>query len=369
MTLRIATDMDALPAGEDPLWLLTPLLDPSLAEEPSDRPYRRIYRHFYRTAGDLFALTPLEQADVAVIPADWSAYHGSLSWMARPDRAAIGRARSFAAEARRLGKPVIAFFTGERSHERVPLPGAWVFRKSMFRSRAAERDVMVPEVFYLDLLEEAGADRPSIRPWRPLPSVGFCGLARGQQPGEYVRAAGFHLVHLLREGFLAPSPYSGMSLRLRAMQALERSDRVRTEFIVRTQSVFYGAHNKARRETVKREFLENMQGADYQLAVRGSANYSYRPWEAMSMGRPPLFVDTDCAWPFEGEVDWSRLMVRVDEGDLDRLPEALSDFHAALDDARFGDLQRACRAVWERYLTPQGLAAWLGDFLRRRVTV
>jgi hypothetical protein len=369
VTLRIATDIDALPDGESPLWLLTPLLDPRLAEEPSDRPYRRIYRHFYRAAADLFTLAPLEQADVAVIPADWSAYHGSLSWVARPDRAAIGRARRFAAKARQMGKPVIAFFTGERSHERIPVPGAWVFRKSMFRSRARERDIMVPEVFYLDLLEQLGAAAPTIRPWQPVPSVGFCGLARAKQAGEHIREAAFQVAHLLREGFFAASPYSGMVLRLRAMEALERSDRVQSAFIVRDQSVFYGAHNKARRDEVKREFLENMQGADYQLAVRGSANYSYRPWEAMSVARPPLFVDTDCVWPFEGEVDWSRLVVRVDERDLDRLPEALCDFHAALDDARFGDLQRQCRATWERYLTPQGLAAWLSAFIRRRVTV
>lgn len=365
--LRIATDMSAQPHGAESQWLLAPLLDPSLATEPSDRLYRRIYRHYYRASADLFSLTPLEDADVALVPADWSTYQGSYSWAARPDRAAIGRAREFAARARRLGKPVVAFFTGERSHERVPLPGAWVFRKSMYRSKQGGRDVMVPEVFYPDLLEELGMEEIEERPWVAKPSVGFCGMARRRQTSEYLRQLGFHLVHLVRESSPGVSPFRGVELRLRAVQFLQASNLVRTNFIVRDSSVFFGQQNKRHRDRVRREFLDNILGADYQLALRGSANYSYRPWEAMCVGRRPLFVDTDCAWPFDDEVDWSKLLVRVDESDLARLPEALLDAHAALDDESFREIQHACRATWERYLTPLGLARWLRDFLAQRV--
>ena len=87
------------------------------------------------------------------------------------------------------------------------------------------------------------------------------------------------------------------------------------------------------------------------------------------MGRPPLFVDSDCAWPFEEKIDWSRLMVRVDESDIDRLPEALADFHSRFDDQSFREIQQDCRATWERYLTPNGFATWLREFFADNVRV
>ena len=62
---------------------------------------------------------------------------------------------------------------------------------------------------------------------------------------------------------------------------------------------------------VRREFPEIIRGADYQLAPRGSANYAYRPREAMCVGRRPLFVATDCAWPFNDEVDWWKLLAQA----------------------------------------------------------
>ena len=156
---------------------------------------------------------------------------------------------------------------------------------------------------------------------------------------------------------------------MQAIKALAQSRHVKTEFIVRGGSVYWNVANKSDRDKVEREFLDNMNAADYQLSVRGSANYSRRPWEAMAMGRPPLFVDSDCAWPFEGDVDWSKLMVQVDESDIDRTAEALVDFHSSLEDRSFRQLQQACRTTWERYLTPQGFAVWLHRFLADKVSV
>jgi hypothetical protein len=228
---------------------------------------------------------------------------------------------------------------------------------------------MMPVVLYADPLEKSGLERPKERSWQPTPSVGFCGEARACHAGDYLRGVAFHLVHIFREGYPGVPIRRGLELRMQAVKVLERSRQVKTEFIVRDGSVYWNAANKSDRARVEREFLDNMNAADYQLSVRGSANYSRRPWEAMAMGRPPLFVDSDCAWPFEGDVDWSQLMVRVDEGDIDRLPEALVDFHSRLDDRSFRELQRACRTTWERYLTPQGFAVWLHSFLADKVCV
>jgi hypothetical protein len=155
---------------------------------------------------------------------------------------------------------------------------------------------------------------------------------------------------------------------MQALNVLERSRLVTTEFTLRDHG-WWNIANKSDRDKFQSEFFSSMQASDYQLSVRGSGNYSVRPWEAMAMGRPPLFVDSDCSWPFEGDVDWSRLMVRVQEDDIDRLPEAVADFHARLDDETFRQLQQACRATWERYLTPQGFATWLQGYMAEKVSV
>jgi hypothetical protein len=366
--IKIATDLEAMPEGGEIQWLLEPLFDPSLAEDCSDRPYRRIRKHYYEIAADLFSLVPLEQADIAMIPSDWSCYQGSFHWVARADRAAIRRARRFAANARSLGKPVVVFFAGDRSHERVPIPGAWVIRQSMYRSRAGARDIIMPSVIYDNPLEKSGLDRPTERSWKAVPSVGFCGAARACRTEDYLRSIPFHLVHIFREGYPGVPTRRGLELRMQALNVLERSRLVTTEFTLRDHG-WWNIANKSDRDKFQSEFFSSMQASDYQLSVRGSGNYSVRPWEAMAMGRPPLFVDSDCSWPFEGDVDWSRLMVRVQEDDIDRLPEAVADFHARLDDETFRQLQQACRATWERYLTPQGFATWLQGYMAEKVSV
>ena len=360
--LKIYTDQSLIPNGAHMQWLLHPLLDPQLAVEDSSRRYRRIYRNYYKVAADLFDLVSLEEADVAMLPADWSAYQGSYSWSSRSNREDIASARRFSEKARRLGKPVIVFFSGERSHENVPLPGAYVFRKSIYRSKIGKRDFVIPHVSYLDLIEQLGLSQPTRRVWNMKPTAGFCGLARSKRFTDYPRQFAANFFHFLREGSCAIDQFKGLSLRQRILQILGGSGQIKTDFIMRDKSFFPRQNNKEWQESARTEFLKNMCDSDYQVCVRGSANYSRRPWEAMCAGRIPLFVDTDCVLPFSGEVDWSKLMVVIDENDVNRLPEAVMDFHSCINDESYQGIQSDCRSAWERYLTPEGLAGWLRVF-------
>lgn len=366
--LRIATDSEALPKGWGRHWLLAPLFDPNLGTHDSDRPYRKILRRYHQNAHELFELSSLEEADLAIVPADWSTYQGGFSWAARPQRSAIQKARKFSAAAMRLGKPVLVFFSGERSHERVPLPAAWVFRMSMYRSRAGERDVAIPAVFYQDILAISELETPLLREWHAMPSVGFCGFSRRIRPAERFRDLGFRAVHLVRERRPGISQFRGLMLRDRALEVLAASDKVGSRLLARPESVFFGTRNDPSfRDSIRREYAQYMITTDYQLSVRGSANYSRRPWEAMSAGRVPLFLDTDCVLPFADELDWSKLMVIVPESDLDRLPEATREFHESLDQNSYRALQLRCREVWEEYLSPLGFARWLSRFCSQHV--
>ena len=146
----------------------------------------------------------------------------------------------------------------------------------------------------------------------------------------------------------------------RALRALRESRVVEANLIERAQlwggaSVVDSDEAAALRRTVRQEFLENLQGSDYCLALRGKGNYSFRFYELFSLGRIPLFIDTDCVLPFEDEIDWKRHCVWVDERDIDRCDEAVAQFHADLHADDFRQLQLDNRQLWLDYLSPPAI--------------
>jgi hypothetical protein len=67
---KIAAAGSIMPPGKEPRWLIASLLYPVVATEPSEQPYRHIYRPYLLGAPNLFALTDLADADLALIPTD-----------------------------------------------------------------------------------------------------------------------------------------------------------------------------------------------------------------------------------------------------------------------------------------------------------
>jgi hypothetical protein len=75
-------------------------------------------------------------------------------------------------------------------------------------------------------------------------------------------------------------------------------------------------------------------------------------FEALSLGRIPLLIDTGCALPFESAIDWRKHCVIVPEADLPRAGERVRAFHDAMTEADFRDLQRANRRLWDDWVSP-----------------
>ena len=78
----------------------------------------------------------------------------------------------------------------------------------------------------------------------------------------------------------------------------------------------------------------------------------------------PLFVDTACVPPFEDEIDWGSVVVRVDRKDVGSIADHLvaSHEHVLGDPARSAD---ALRSLWEDRLTEQGFHRHLVAALRK----
>jgi hypothetical protein len=303
-------------------------------EDPRDPNTGRFDDYTERGATTL-RLTQLEDADIAVLPADWSLYHR--------DERARERAREFVARAAEAGKEPVVFFAND-STKPVPLPGATVLRTSLLRSARGPNEFAHPAWSEDFVKRYLGGDVP-VRRFGERPIVGFCGLVASSR--------------LRLPGSLALRRQE--RLRRGALDMLERAPAVKTNFIRRDRFLGGALRGQALDLDLlvrtRREYVDNMVESDYVLCVRGAGNFSYRLYETLSCGRIPVFIDTDCVLPFDFAVDWRDYCVWVDENEIDSIAEIVSAFHDRLEEAEFAELQRRCRRFWEEYLSPLGFFA------------
>lgn len=306
----------------------------------------------YAIAGrQYFEIAPLDRADIAVWPADWD--------LAQPDL----RGYELAAAAKARNARLAVFFGGDPT-EPLAIDNSVIFRNSLYRSSCGPNEFALPG-FCQDLVDVYCDGELKLRPYQERPVVGFCGHAMGFKEGAryqlLTRLPASAVRRLVGLG-LQPSVAPGRILRTRAMQAFAGSPDVRTDFLVR-QLFWNGVLANGGRMDIRLarrsrlEFVQNLLNSDYALCVRGFGNYSYRLYEAMSLGRIPVLVDTDCALPYDRWIDWKRYVVWIDQSEVHDAPRRVAEFHASLTAAAFAELQRACRQLWEEWLSPEGYFA------------
>ena len=313
----------------------------------------------------LFQMVPLENADVAVLPADWE------------DVSRDGKAKNLAIEfadlVKRAGKKVAIFFVTD-SDEAVPIENAIVFRTSYHRSQRRPNEFAMP--FWCDdFLERYLDSRLALRAKSEKPAVGFCGWAYSPR-GSIGRVKtwclkGYPSLAIIELRLLFSFYGSqifeckmadlarGQFLRTRVMRALSRSELVETNFIVRDGflSGAYLGNDKWDQDLfakARQDYVHNMLDSEYVLCTRGVGNYSIRFYETMSCGRVPLFIDTDCGLPYDWLINWRQQFMWVEERDVPSVAERLVTFHNSLSPEDFQNLQVNCRKLWEDWLSPVG---------------
>lgn len=349
--LAVYTDPELKAWPGDPCSLLVPFLaDPESIARRTKSPFRR----YWEEAGKRFRLAPLDEADIAVLPYDWTDVRLGDSWVPRFNRDAGQRAERFFDRTRGAGLSTVVFFSSERSSEPLPRPDLHVFRRSLYRSRRGPLDHVAPAFPWSDIVETSFGGELPVHPKRDKPTVGFCGFARDKKPFERAKEISYHLLCLMRHGHPDISPYAGLALRHRAVRLLKASRDVATNFLVRSESVFFDSSDLDVRRRLSEEFAANMRDSDYILCCRGSANFSFRLYETLAAGRIPVFINTDCVLPFEDEIDWKSMCVWVEEDDIEAIGERVAEFHSRLSADEFEALQRRCRETYQNWLTPQG---------------
>jgi hypothetical protein len=297
-------------------------------------------------------------ADVCVLPYQWSHY----LWHRRQAEAVDVARRAEAAN-----RDIVVWFGGDLPPV-IDIPNALVYRCSMYRSRG-EPNAFAAPCFIDDPLGTHGGF-PPLRPKPVKPLIGFCGYA-ALNPAKIAYGILLNARHNVRSR-CGRSPYQPIPvlpatlLRARALALLARDPRVETRFLVRTR-YRAGFRTPSRAgQNARQEFLANMLQTDYTLCVRGYGNWSIRFYETLACGRIPIFIDTDCVLPLEDDIDWRRYCVWVDRSELPRLAAKVAEFHAALSDDEFAELQVAARRLWVERLSQQGFMEDLAARLLRR---
>jgi hypothetical protein len=54
-------------------------------------------------------------------------------------------------------------------------------------------------------------------------------------------------------------------------------------------------------------------------------------YEALALGRIPVFVDPDCILPFHDRIDWRSYAVWVDARDIRSVPHIVAELHARVE--------------------------------------
>lgn len=95
------------------------------------------------------------------------------------------------------------------------------------------------------------------------------------------------------------------------------------------------------------DYQELMENSTFCLIPRGRRPDTYRFLEALSLGCIPVVLSNDLVKPFSEVIDWSQVVVHVDERHLFQLPEILRSFELQ----QIQSMRIRCLAIYDTYFS------------------
>lgn len=270
-------------------------------------------------------------------------------------------------EAERAGKLLLIDDTADARGPALPRR-AIALRYASYRFARAANELIVP-LPAEDLLESHFEGKLELRQKVTEPSIGFVGWSRislQTHAKAYAKEVPIRLRALIDNRY--NSMEKGIFWRQAAMDALSQTSGLHARFVER--GIFGGRTDTAEDAVVwRKEFVENLRDSDYALCVKGDVNVSFRFYEALSMGRIPLLIDTECVLPLEHIVDYRSFCVVVDSRDVDRAGEILMEFHSSCSVEQFEGMQRKAREAYERYLRLDSFTPQMAMILKEQASI
>ena len=328
-----------------------PLLYPNLGRGPRgnllclEKAFEGLDEPFVALVDDL------SQADYLLIPHNFPSVRDRTEYL-----------HTYVDLSRHHRKPILVFAHGD-SDAPIPLPNARVFRTSQYGYKKCGNEVMMP-AYTEDLL--VGGE-PKVRERGKIPVVGFCGWADYKnlrnRIGTYVQNTVLDLQCIGAGSRSGAVRKKGLTLRRRAIRVLAQSPLIRTNFVIRSS---HSAHAKTIAMDpvqARREYIENLLQSDLVLTIKGDGNYSLRFYEALSLGRVPLFLDTDCVLPLASVIPYDDFIIRIPFDALDHIDRATAERWQAIDGPTFLRMQHTAREMFTKYLSVKSFLRYAVEHL------
>lgn len=296
--------------------------------------YRDLFTDFLTDGRGLFTLTDdPAAADFFLPPCGWQ-------------DGGSPQARRMADLAARHGRPMVVFYNSD-FEQSIPIDDALIFRTSITAANARPNELAWP-AWTCDVLQTYGTGCVEPRAKTSRPTVGYCGYIDYRNVVERMQRT-------LR-GQIAP----WSKLRGEAVRTLQAAPDIDTRFVLRRR--FGGSAGVLERE----EYARNMLACDYALVARGRGNFSFRLYEAMSVGAIPVFVDTDCRLPFDDVIPYRELFVWIPVEDVHCIEDHILAFHLRHDTESLIMHRQRIRTTFDQYLAPLAFHRRLSELLQGR---
>lgn len=263
-------------------------------------------------------------------------------------------------------KPILIDARSDLEGE-VSVPNSVVLKIAQFRFNQKSNEIIVP-MYVDDLLEHYCDGNLSLREKKSTPVIGFAGWAR-LSLSLRLRTLIKELPITLHGIFDAKQRvrHKGVLFREKAIACLSQSRMITTNFLARPTYSGHLGTVTGDSETVRREFVANILFSDYCLDVRGDANASCRFYEILSLGRIPLFVDTERVMPLENQINYDQFCLRINSRDLPRIGEIVRNFNDTVSPEEFQEMQKRARLVFSTMLRIDRYTVYLMEELERRI--
>lgn len=279
-----------------------------------------------------------DKADFLMVPLNYFGIKDDVEYLAH-----------FVELSRRYGKKIIIFAYGDRDEE-IKIPNSVIFRTSQYGYKKRPNEIIMP-----GYTEDLCSGRPpALRKKGVLPVVSFCGWASFKDIKSRIKY-GIRLLENDIGSLFLPSIYQaakkkGIYYRRKALAILSKSGKVKTNFLIRKS---YSGHAKTIElppEKARAEYIDNIINSDFVLTVKGDGNFSYRFYEALSLGRIPLFVNTDCVLPLEDLVEYKKFVLSVDYKDMNTIDDIVFNHYKKMSEDEYINKQKLARQSFEKYL-------------------
>jgi hypothetical protein len=294
-----------------------------------------------------------KEADLYVLPLLWGYY---------VKKNALPLAMKEAQRAAQAGHNLVIFSQGDFTAH-LPFSGAVLFEWSTYYSRRDKGGnfAYAKPPFLDDYLQLYSGGKVIVREKNALPVLGFCGQADGPLM-DFIRWELMTQLHKLSFKLhlrkWEPPPFETTRWRKYVLREVARYPGIQSNFLIRNR--YLGKDMSANKDPLRpsmKEFAKNILDSDYTVCMRGGGNFSFRFYETLALGRIPVFVNTDCALPYDRMIEYRQYCVWVEENEIPHIGEKILAFHESLSASQFRELQMACYDLWRSRLSKKGFYA------------